>query len=161
LTWQTVFQTTDRSEVERYCRTADIDLTWLPGDRLQTRQVCQAVATHPETGASVWFIQAHLFHISGLTPADRAALLAVVDEAALPRNAYWGDGAPIDDETLAHIRDAYEREKVVFPWQTGDVLLLDNTLVAHGRAPFAGPRTVLVGMTGPYAADRAGPGGEQ
>ncbi len=33
-------------------------------------------------------------------------------------------------------------EDIVFdtPWQTGDVVLLDNFLVMHGRRPFTGTR---------------------
>jgi hypothetical protein len=36
---------------------------------------------------------------------------------------------------------------VSFPWQRGDILMLDNILAAHGRAPYEGPRKILVGMT--------------
>ncbi|MDA2921410.1 TauD/TfdA family dioxygenase, partial [Desulfobacterota bacterium AH_259_B03_O07] len=31
-------------------------------------------------------------------------------------------------------------------WQKGDVMVLDNYLVAHGRRPFKGPRKILVAM---------------
>jgi hypothetical protein len=47
---------------------AGIEFEWEEGDRLKTRQVCQAVATHPKTGEQVWFNQAHLFHVSSLEP---------------------------------------------------------------------------------------------
>jgi hypothetical protein len=32
-------------------------------------------------------------------------------------------------------------------WVAGDVLLIDNVLVAHGRRPFEGSRRVLVAMS--------------
>jgi len=32
-------------------------------------------------------------------------------------------------------------------WRTGDVLLVDNVLLAHGRRPFTGDRRVLVAMS--------------
>jgi hypothetical protein len=51
---------------------------------------------------------------------------------------------------MAALRDAYDQETVMFPWQAGDVLMLDNMLVAHGRAPFVGPRKVVVGMAETY-----------
>ena len=37
-------------------------------------------------------------------------------------------------------------QAVAFPWERGDILMLDNMLVAHGRKPFTGPRKILVGM---------------
>lgn len=47
-----------------------------------------------------------------------------------------------------------EECKVVFPWQTGDVLMLDNMLTAHAREPFQGPRKVVVAMAEGHGADR-------
>src|SRR5437762_4686156 len=49
LPWQEVFQTTEPREVERLCRTVGMDFEWKSDDRLTTRHVCQAVATHPQT----------------------------------------------------------------------------------------------------------------
>lgn len=33
------------------------------------------------------------------------------------------------------------------PWRAGDLMLIDNVLVAHGRRPFEGARRVLVAMS--------------
>ncbi|MCA1991711.1 MAG: TauD/TfdA family dioxygenase, partial [Coleofasciculus sp. S288] len=66
LHWENVFQTSDQSDVEHYCRSAGIELEWKDRGNLRTSQVCQAVATHPKTGEKVWFNQAHLFHVSAL-----------------------------------------------------------------------------------------------
>src|SRR5579863_9990725 len=73
LPWQDVFQTGDPAEVERLCRHLGLDFTWGEDGRLRTRQVCQAVALHPDTGEEVWFNQAHLFHVSSLRGARRDA----------------------------------------------------------------------------------------
>lgn len=146
LSWSTVFQTNDRLEVEAYCREAGIEFEWRERDGLRTRQICQAAITHPRTGQWVWFNQAHLFHISNLEPAVREALASTYQEEDYPRNAYYGDGSAIESEVLDHIRNVYQQEVIVFSWQQGDVLMLDNMLMAHGRKPFAGTRTVLVGM---------------
>jgi alpha-ketoglutarate-dependent taurine dioxygenase len=151
LSWEEVFQTTSRSEVESYCHSSGMDFEWLEDDRLRTRQVCQAVAAHPHTGEMVWFNQAQLFHVSRLQPEIREALLSIFKEEDLPRNVYYGDGTPIDPDDLAQICAAYEHEKIVFPWHQDDVLLLDNMLAAHARNPFSGERKVVVGMAEPYS----------
>ncbi len=150
LPWQEVFQTTDRTEVEAYCRNAGMEHEWRNNDRLRTRAVRQVVATHPRTGDLVWFNHAHMFHVSNLAPAMREALLAVFDEDELPRNAFYGDGSRIEDEVLAEIREIYHRAAVTFPWQQGDVLLLDNFLASHGREPFTGSRRIVVAMAELY-----------
>lgn len=144
--WTKVFNTTDRGAVERFCRAAKITYEWKPDGELRTRQVCQAVAVHPRTKETVWFNQAHLFHVSNLESSVREALLAVVNEADLPRQACYGDGTPIETAVLDEIRDVYQCHAVRFPWEEGDVLMLDNMLVAHGRTPFKGPRKILVAM---------------
>jgi alpha-ketoglutarate-dependent taurine dioxygenase len=146
LPWQEVFQTDNRAKVEEFCAASGIQYEWRSEDHLRTRQVCQAVAKHPVTGESVWFNQAHLFHVSRLPEEVREAMLTIFSEADLPRNVYFGDGSAIPSEDLDSICAAYEQEKVVFPWQTGDVLLLDNMLAAHARNPFTGKRQVVVGM---------------
>jgi hypothetical protein len=98
----------------------------------------------------VWFNQAHLFHISSLNPEVRQTLLSTFKKEDLPRNAYYGDGSPIENSVLDEIREIYQQEAVVFPWEEGDILMLDNMLAAHGRLPFAGSRKVLVGMANPF-----------
>src|SRR5579884_1969308 len=100
LSWQEVFQTNNRAEVERYCRSIDMECEWINEQHLRTRQVCQAVALHPETSRLVWFNQAHLFHISNLDPAVRETLLSLYGEESLPRNTYYGDGKPIEPAVL-------------------------------------------------------------
>jgi amino acid adenylation domain-containing protein len=150
LPWQHVFGTAERARAEEYCRRARIEFEWKAGDRLKTRQVRDAVVSHPRTGATVWFNQAHLFHSAGLDPGVRESLRALFREEDLPSNALYGDGSPIDDATIEEIRRAYAEATVRFAWRAGDVLMADNMLVAHGRAPFEGPRQVLVAMAEPY-----------
>ncbi|MFT4065905.1 TauD/TfdA family dioxygenase [Paraburkholderia sp.] len=148
LPWEQVFGTDDRGEVEQYCRANQIGYEWLDdGDALRTRQVCQSELRHPVTGETVWFNQAHLFHVSNLPAAVREALLEVVDEDRLPRNTFFGDGTPIDAALLDEIRAVYRDTMLSFPWQPADALVLDNLLMSHGRAPFSGKRRVLVAMS--------------
>jgi len=149
LSWQNVFQTEDRAEVEAYCRNAGIEFEWRGDERLCTSEVCQGTAAHPRTGEMVWFNQAHLFHVSSLESEIRDLLLSS-SGGEPPRNAFYGDGTTIDNSDLEVIRAAYEKETVVFPWRKKDVLLLDNMLAAHGRKPYRGARQIVVGMGRPH-----------
>jgi alpha-ketoglutarate-dependent taurine dioxygenase len=154
LPWQVVFQTQERSEVEAYCRAHGIEFEWKDkdGTRLRTRQVLPAVAQHPLTGETFWFNQAHLFHVSSLAPTAQQAMQMLFKKEDLPRNAYYGDGSDIDVADLEAIRKAYQDTLVTFPWLKGDVLLVDNMRVTHGRKPYEGTgRKVLVSMGDCYA----------
>ena len=144
--WTAVFNTEDRAVVEAYCRAHDIDFEWKDDGELRTSQRCQATAKHPVSGEDLWFNQAHLFHISALDETEREVLLDTVGEDELPRNVYFGDGSPIQDEELDAVRQVLEAQKIAFPWRPGDVLMLDNMLIMHGREPFSGPRKVVVAM---------------
>lgn len=146
LPWQEVFGSERREDVEAFCRRSGIEWRWLDDDALNTRQHCQGVERHPLSGEMVWFNQAHLFHASNLMPEVRASLLELVGEDLLPRNVCWADGSRIEDAILEQVRAVLEEETVSFAWQPGDVLMLDNMLVAHARTPFSGPRKVVVAM---------------
>lgn len=146
LPWTEVFQTTDKEVVERFCAENDLRFVWKEDGGLRTEQVNPAVAVHPKTGDKVWFNQAHLFHVSSLRPEVRESLLAVCGENDLPRNAYYGDGQPLEEDVLQVIRDVYASETFHFDWRKNDLMILDNMLFTHGRQPFSGDRKILVGM---------------
>lgn len=146
VSWQDFFRTPDQSVVEEMCARNGMECLWMENDSLRTRQVCPAVIEHPRTGEWVFFNQIQLHHVSCLEPAVRESLVSMLGMGSIPRNVYFGDGSPIDDATVAEIGELYERTAVRFRWQDGDLLMLDNMLVAHARDPFAGPRKILVAM---------------
>jgi alpha-ketoglutarate-dependent taurine dioxygenase len=90
------------------------------------------------------------FHVSTLDPMVAEALLLMGKEN-LPNNTYYGDGAEIEPAALDELREAYEAETVVIPWQEGDIMMLDNMLVAHGREAYGPPRQIVVGMAEPWS----------
>lgn len=146
LAWQTVFQTDDRAAVERFCATNDIEFQWVDEETLRTAHVSQGAARHVGTGERIFFNQAHLFHISSLPNATANSLLQVFAKDELPRHATYGDGGEIAPDELDRIRTAFKTNALVFPWHKGDILLLDNMQVAHGRRPFKGERKVLAAL---------------
>lgn len=147
VSWQKFFQTDEPGEVERRCADAGTDYAWLDGHRrLRISQQAKAVHRHPVTGDRVFFNQVLLHHPAALDPETRASLLGLFAEEDLPRNVYFGDGSRIEDDIVAHLLEIYDRVGVGFEWRTGDLLMLDNMLVSHGRMPFTGPRKTLVAM---------------
>jgi alpha-ketoglutarate-dependent taurine dioxygenase len=151
LPWQRSFHTSDKAEVEEYFSKAGIEYEWKGEGRLRTRQVRPAVAQHPGTGENVWFNHIAFWHITSLPAKLRESMLVMLKEEEFPYNVYYGDGSPIEASVVKMLREAYEQETVVFPWQKGDLLMLDNMLVAHGRKPYAGERKILVAMGQPFS----------
>lgn len=58
----------------------------------------------------------------------------------------FGDGTPITSEDMAPAISIADKLTANIPWQAGDVALLDNYLVMHGRRPFEGRRRVLASL---------------
>jgi alpha-ketoglutarate-dependent taurine dioxygenase len=56
------------------------------------------------------------------------------------------DGSEISLSDLNCIRRVVVEQMVMFDWQRGDVLLIDNKLVAHGRQPYQPPRKILAAL---------------
>lgn len=152
LPWQEVFQTDDRARVAAFCEASGISHDWISVSTLRTTQTCQGTAVHPVTNERTFFNQAHLFHVSGLGAELADLMMEVFGPDQLPRHATYGDGSEIDRADLEVIRDAYRSAALTFTWETGDVLLLDNMQVAHGRRPFSGERTVVAALFDPYSA---------
>lgn len=144
--WMEHFETANRKDVERYLQANDISYEWNSNGTLRTFAIRPAVRRHAETGETVWYNQANLWHSSNFEPRRRNHLLRLCGEDGLPTQAYFGDGSPITDEELECVRNVLWEKATIFPWQHGDVLILDNFLVAHGRMPYEGPRKILVAM---------------
>lgn len=146
MNWQDDFATTNESEMERHCREASIDFSWSEDRRLRVQYIRPAAARHPRSGEMIWFNQAQLVHLIFLDPDVRALWQLSFTEENFPSNCFYGDGSRIEDSEMLDILQAYEQLETTFFWQEGDILLLDNMLVAHARCPFGGARKIYVAM---------------
>ncbi|AKJ96694.1 peptide synthetase [Pseudomonas chlororaphis] len=144
--WQDFFKTQQREEVERQCQASGMRWEWLGADNLRIAQHCPAIVEHPETGELSFFNQVQLHHTACLEPEVRSNLINLFGPQHLPRNVYYGDGSVIEDAVMDVIGAAYEDCAVRFAWQKGDMVMLDNMLVAHARDPFEGERKICVAM---------------
>jgi alpha-ketoglutarate-dependent taurine dioxygenase len=163
--WDEMFQSTDRTVVELACQANGFEHTWLPGGRLRLVNTQPAAKLHPVTGEPTWFNHSQVFHLSAVEGEyrriaarlgkPRYSLLAAVAAAAVrlkrrsgpldqAMHCTFGDGTPISDADMDHVRDAVWKNMVFIPWRKGDVVAIDNFAVAHGRMPYRGPRAVAV-----------------
>ncbi|WP_066383169.1 non-ribosomal peptide synthetase [Anabaena sp. CA = ATCC 33047] len=146
VSWQNFFHTTDKAAVEKFCKQNAIEWEWKADGGLKTKEIRQAIAQHPKTGESVFFNQIQLHHIAYLDSSVRESLLSLFGEENLPRNVYYGDATPIEQSVIDEVTSVYEQAEIAFPWQKGDILMLDNMLTAHARNPYVGKRKIVVAM---------------
>jgi alpha-ketoglutarate-dependent taurine dioxygenase len=156
-TWPAMFGTAERAEVEQLCAAQGIRCDWLDDGSLSITGECPALRPHPASGERVWFNQAHVFHLrlfdylekQGVSEA-RAQAREFADRHANaplePYQCWFGDGGEISTAAMQQVRKALEAETQRFDWQAGDLLLLDNFRVAHGREAYHGRRRVLAAL---------------
>ncbi len=147
--WRQAFQVNDRQELEDRVAAEGIELQWGAQDTLRTVQIRPAIVQHPVTGEACWFNHASALNVQFMDPALRDVLVGQLGPDNLPHHTTYGDGQPIEDGALQAIRSAFEAETRCFDWQPGDILVLDNLLMAHGREPFTGDREVVAMLMDP------------
>lgn len=149
--WIDVFETHDPKDVEKKCRENEFEFKWNQDGWLQISQTRPAVMPHSTTGEMIWFNQAHLYDFNpkllGWMRYIGAKLFYVRKHMRL-HEVFFADGSSIPREDFYHILEQLEANTIYFPWQRGDVLVLDNVLAMHGRATFTGKRRILTAMTG-------------
>jgi alpha-ketoglutarate-dependent taurine dioxygenase len=145
--WQDTFETSDRNEVEALLSGSAATWDWRPDGSLRITQVRPATLQHPATGTTVWFNQADQWHPASLGDEAAAELAKVLAEDEMPQSVAFADGTAIPADYVNQVRDRGLQEAVDVSWRTGDLMLIDNVLVAHGRRPFTGSRRVLVAMS--------------
>ena len=62
------------------------------------------------------------------------------------KSVCYGDGRALSDEEMKSVCAISEELAFDLHWATGDIALIDNLLVMHGRRPFEGQRCVLASL---------------
>lgn len=164
--WHDMFRTRDHAAVEAKCAEQGFEATWGADESLRLVSRHAPMKLHPETGEPVWFNHLTTFHLStasaeyeriyALRPTWRNFGLlqfarAMVAVRQLTTNSddqsmhcTYLDGSEIEAADIEHVRDLVWRHLVVYAWQLGDVVAIDNHSVGHGRLPYEGPRHICV-----------------
>ncbi len=132
--WRSTFGCSDRGAVEQRMESLGYEGAWLSDGSLRT--------TTPVLPA-----------IRALGP-DRFSLFNQLiaarswkDARNAPRTAVrFGDGRALPDDAWAAVGELAAEEIHDLEWQRGDVALVDNFVVMHGRRSFEGRRRVLASL---------------
>jgi hypothetical protein len=159
LSREAAYGTADRAELDRRLAAARIGVRWREDGVLHTMQRRPAVLRHPGTGEDCWVNQLAFFSGWSVDRAEREVLLAAFGPDGIPFTTAHGDGEPLSEADFRTVLDAYDEVAVEVPVRTGDLLLVDNLLTAHGRRPYTGDRRLAVALAEPVRlADCAPPG---
>jgi len=138
--WRDTLNVSDRKQAEQCLTDLGYNFRWLGDGGLSVQTPALLAVNQFSRGKDVFFNQI-VAAAAGWTDAES-------DEE--PRLCY-GDYSRIDHEDLdAAIAACYEHT-VDLEWQTGDIALLDNLKVMHGRRPFSGSRSILASLCTPIS----------
>lgn len=164
--WTDLFMTDDPAEVDAECAATGLSVAWGDGDSLSIANAAGATRVHPETNVEVFSNHAPTFHIAmGAQEFDRTwrrtgelrllvlwalmGFLTALYRLIMPWTSYGmhttlGSGQQLSDEEMEHVRDVIWANMVFPRWRKGDILMIDNWSVSHGRQPYIGKRKVVV-----------------
>jgi alpha-ketoglutarate-dependent taurine dioxygenase len=147
--WRAAFSTQDRAVVEQNCAESNSTVKWDREDGAKINNVLPAFRTHPDSGEMLWFNQVPTFISSPKSVGLWRWFLYRIAHpmpTRRPFHATFGDKRPITYKQLNAINQAIDSASIRFKWQRGDLLIVDNFLVTHGRMPFHGKRRILVAI---------------
>lgn len=149
--WTEAFSTTDPKAAEAGCLAMGLEFEWEANGSLSVIYNAPGFVTHPRTGREIWFnqIPSQSRNASSLGPAR----MALYDQRygkdnPRPYTTTYGDGGEIAVDDVMGLYPVLERLEVAFPWRQGDLMLLDNFYVFHGRGGYTGRRDVQVALLG-------------
>ncbi|MAG33527.1 MAG: hypothetical protein CL908_21835 [Deltaproteobacteria bacterium] len=156
-TWPDMFGTRDHSEVERIAAIQNNECTWLEDGSLRLLARMPAFRRHPRTGEEVWFNQAPVWcgsmseelaeYAESGEPLEATGQMGQTDVAALKSlDCRYADGAALPTDVMDGIRHSLRELAVSFPWRRGDLLLIDNLRIGHGRTTYTGERLILAAL---------------
>lgn len=127
--WRSTLSVTNREEAERKLKRLGYTWEWQEDySLLSTSPILPAVTELPD-GRKSFFNQVIAAHKGWKTKAGSSTPVVT-----------FGNGEHINEDLLNSIVEIAENLTRSLEWQTGDVLLVDNKSVMHGRYPFGGSK---------------------
>ena len=133
--WRSTLSTDDKSAAEDKLRKLCYQWEWLEQDSLRVTTAVLSAVRETDNGRQVFFNQ--------LIAAFRGWKDA---RNATEKSIRFGDDSAISEEAMAKAIQIGDELSFDMLWQSGDVVLVDNFLVMHGRRPFEGQRRVLASL---------------
>ncbi len=133
--WRALLGAQNRVEAEARLKSLGYGWSWFDGGVLRAcSPALPAVRTLPG-GKSVFFNQL-VAAWRGWSDSRNEA----------ERSISFGDHSEIPDEDMRIVAEIAEEMTVDLQWQAGDMALVDNMQVMHGRRPYSGRRLVLASL---------------
>ncbi|MEM8683742.1 MAG: TauD/TfdA family dioxygenase [Pseudomonadota bacterium] len=133
--WKSTLSVDSREAAEARLDSLGYSYTWLKDGSLRATTLALPAVRELTDGRKVFFNQ--------LIAAFRGWKDAEKDPSSV---ISYGDGSAIDVAGMQRAIELGDEYIFDLAWQPGDVALVDNFLVMHGRRPFEGSRRVLVSL---------------
>lgn len=135
--WRSTLSADTREDAEARLEQLGYSWRWLDGDALRATTPALPAIRELADGRRTFFNQLI------------AAFRGWSDSRNDPNKAItFGDGSAIDASDMADAIRLSDKLTHDLAWQAGDVALIDNFIVMHGRRPFKGKRRVLASLIG-------------
>jgi alpha-ketoglutarate-dependent taurine dioxygenase len=150
--WSTTFQTTDVGELERICQRNGMTLDVQPDGGIRTEYLSPPVQN--VGGRPVYINNAQmLWEFEAGFNLGLAKGLLGDDVKHLPLVVRLDDGSPLPEGVMKDVAEAGEACTVEITWQKGDVVMVDNRRILHGRRKTGGEQRQILVRLGTIAAN--------
>ncbi len=135
--WQSTLGVASKPEAEKRLTDLGYSFAWLKDDSLRTTTPTLPAIRTAENGREAYFNQL-IAAFKGWQDVSYSGVHKIA----------FGDGEPLPDEAMNTVCEIAEELSVDTPWQSGDIVFIDNFQVMHGRRSFKGKRRVLTAFAG-------------
>lgn len=139
--WNHAFDTEDPAVVESLCAERGLVPLWHDDGSLTVFTSLEPFLDHPVTGQRLYRSGLHRAHT-----ATEVLSTEIRRNSHYPTGMFLGNAQRLEQAEVDHINAVCDQKTYSWPWRDGDIMILDNLQVWHGRNPYEGPRDVQVAL---------------